>query len=99
MSDIEFIEETRQAYGDTYQRGSQKSTLVTWFVKSGLMSSETTAQIFIVGAGVLLIAASFFIVMGNKKEIQVTYREDLPRDVVQRLPKEILDTFPSKNQK
>lgn len=96
--DVEFNNEQQYQSTTSYGYGEHqsKSTLVRILLERGIVSTENAGTIIVVVFAVLLIVLGVLILFAGKSQVQVTYREDLPKDVIERIPPDILETFPTR---
>ncbi len=91
------FEYRRQQY--SVNASKNNSSIAEFLISHNIASSFSFANILIVGFCLLLFVGGFLIYSSTKKNFQVTFREDIPRDVAQKLSPELLATFPSKIEK
>lgn len=105
MSDVEFdTDQTEASSLDLIRREVVTMYKPTLLVRLGYVKDESTSlKILLTSAIVFMLATVAALVYTYKGNIfakpKVTYREDLPKEILDTLPKEIFDRLPSRNNK
>lgn len=95
--DVEFNNESQYTSLRANQNIVSKSSIVRKLLERGIVSSESAANIMIVFFIILMFGLGIFITLAGRGTSQITYREDLPSDVREKMSPDILETFPSRN--
>ena len=96
---VEFNDEQNQnrvLYG-RFAQSNQAPKLVTWLLKIGIAKNESQANYILIGIAVISVILAIYIPT-TKNRTEMTFREDLPEEILSTLPTEILNNTPSRGQ-
>src|SRR3954467_1195606 len=104
MADVQFEEEQSNANVFAPRVGAElqrSPTFIRWVIHLGIAKTEAQANGILVVIAIICILATLGIVVYPRlfKTGKITYREDLPQNVLDKLPPEILNRLPSRANK
>jgi type IV secretory pathway component VirB8 len=96
MDNVEFPEEEKIENTNGYEE-PKVPMMVALVMKTGLIKNEKQANFVLVGVAVVFLVLAVSIIFGMRPVKKTpTYIEDIPAEIRETLPPEILDSLPSR---